>query len=82
LGSAHHRIHDKVKQPDSGIEAAVRRVLEIGVPLSALGIKASAAVEFFVETMDKGQPSDRLPREGLISLTAPSPDFEYLMWQA
>lgn len=74
--------HDNVRQPEAAIEAAIGRVLELGAPLAALGIKPNAVVEFFVETVDSGQSSDRLPREGLISLTSPSPDFEYLMWQA
>uniref|UniRef100_A0A7C4LMZ7 Alpha-amylase/alpha-mannosidase n=1 Tax=Schlesneria paludicola TaxID=360056 RepID=A0A7C4LMZ7_9PLAN len=72
---------NNLRQAAAG-EVAMRRVLELGVPLAALGIHANSAVEFFVETVDSGQNADRLPREGLISLTCPSKDFEYLMWQA
>ena len=72
---------DGVKH-EHAVEVSMRKVLEIGVPLTALGVKANAPLEFFVETLDGEESSDRLPREGLISLTTPSPDFEYLMWQA
>lgn len=68
--------------PHFQVEAAIGRVLEIGVPRPALGVRPEEPLEFFVETLEGGQSSDRLPREGLISLTAPSRDFELLMWQA
>jgi alpha-amylase/alpha-mannosidase (GH57 family) len=82
-GQLHGEMYrDGVRQPEPAVEVAARRVLEASVPLGALGVKANAPLEFFVETLTEGDSSDRLPREGLIALTTPSPDFEYLMWQA
>ena len=37
-------------------------------------------VQFFVELLQDGQGRDRAPREGVIALTRPSPNFEYIMW--
>lgn len=73
---------NSVPQPAAQVEVAMKRVVEVGVPIAALGLQPNAPVEFFVETVDSSQNADRLPREGLIALTCPSQDFEYLMWQA
>lgn len=67
--------------PEYHITAAIGNVLELSVPLDAFRVNASANLEFFVDLMEAGTSIDRLPREGLIMLKIPTPDFESLMWQ-
>ncbi len=67
--------------PEYHIEAAVESVLEISLPLDAVRMTPNANLEFFVDLMEAGSSLDRLPREGLITLKIPTPDFESLMWQ-
>ena len=39
-------------------------------------------IRFYVELVAGHTSLDRAPREGIFELTAPSPDFERIMWQA
>ncbi len=68
--------------PEYRVDAAVGAVLELSIPVDAVRHGPNAHLEFFVELNQMGNSLDRLPREGLISLRIPSPDFEKLMWQA
>jgi alpha-amylase/alpha-mannosidase (GH57 family) len=65
-----------------GIAFAVDRIVEIGVPFAALGVEVGAPIQFCVEVLQGGQSRDRAPREGVIALVRPSPDFERVMWEA
>lgn len=68
--------------PEYRVEAAMAAIFELSVPLDALRHGPNDALEFSLELNQSGSSLDRLPREGLISLRIPSPDFECLMWQA
>ncbi|MBY0528198.1 MAG: hypothetical protein K2R98_32685 [Gemmataceae bacterium] len=67
-----------VEAPD--IEIGVDQIAEVTVPFERLGVAVDAPIHFYVEMLADGQSRDRAPREGTISLTRPSPDFERIMW--
>jgi alpha-amylase/alpha-mannosidase (GH57 family) len=62
------------------LEAAVDQIAELAVPFAVLGVQVDQPIQFYVELLKDGQSRDRAPREGVISLTCPSPDFERIMW--
>lgn len=66
----------------AAIQVATDRILELTVRFADLGVKPEDPVHFFVELFGGKQSLDRAPREGLIELTAPSGDYERIMWQA
>ncbi len=68
--------------PEYHVEAAIGRVFELAIPLEGLRVAPERPIEFSMELVQSGQSLDRLPREGLISLKVPTPEFESLMWQA
>ncbi|HEY5311428.1 MAG TPA: glycoside hydrolase family 57 protein [Pirellulales bacterium] len=74
--------HHDVPVTDSGVQAASDAILEISVPLASLALETDAAVQFVVEALQKDQAIDRLPTEGAVETTVPSPEFELIMWQA
>ena len=63
------------------VEAACDRIFELGVPFARLGLEPGDPVRFYVELLDGETSVDRAPREGIFELTAPTPDFERIMWQ-
>jgi hypothetical protein len=63
------------------VEAATGKILELAVPFGRLGLKAGDAVRFYVELLSDEASLDRAPREGILELVVPSPDFERIMWQ-
>ncbi len=64
----------------AGVEAAIDLIVEASVPFAQLGVGVDQPIQFAVELVEGGQSRDRAPREGTISLTCPSPDFEQIMW--
>jgi alpha-amylase/alpha-mannosidase (GH57 family) len=74
--------HHDVPVTDSGVLAAADAILEIAIPLASLALETDDAVQFVVEALQKEQAVDRLPTEGAIETTVPSPEFELIMWQA
>jgi alpha-amylase/alpha-mannosidase (GH57 family) len=62
------------------LELGIDQVLELAIPFERLGVRVAQPIQFFVEMLQGGQSRDRAPREGAISLTCPSPDFEQIMW--
>ncbi len=66
--------------PASQVAVAMDRIVEIAIPLQTLGVKVDQPIHFFVEILESQQSRDRAPREGLIQLACPSPDFEKIMW--
>ena len=66
--------------PGFKAEAAVDVIAEVAVPFDALGVAVDQPVQFFVELQQDGRCQDRAPRQGVISLTRPSPHFEMIMW--
>ena len=69
-------------RPAKHIEAAVDQVLETAIPLEKLGVQPGDAVSLFLELFAARRSLERVPAEGAIELTAPTPDYESLMWQA
>ena len=67
--------------PKANLELAVGRILELAVSLDELKINPGDPIEMYVEAFAKRQSIERVPHEGSIRLTVPSPDFEYIMWQ-
>jgi hypothetical protein len=63
-----------------GVEVAIGPIVEAAIPFARLGVQANQPIQFAVELFEGGQSRDRAPREGVIALTCPGPDFEHLMW--
>jgi hypothetical protein len=63
-----------------GLEASIGQIAEVAVPFDALGVPVGGPVHFFVDVLEAEQSRDRAPREGTITLSRPSPDFERIMW--
>jgi alpha-amylase/alpha-mannosidase (GH57 family) len=64
----------------AGVEVGIDQIAEMAIPFERLGVKVGEPVQFYVELLQDDQSRDRAPREGAISLTCPSPDFERIMW--
>jgi alpha-amylase/alpha-mannosidase (GH57 family) len=64
------------------LDVAVDQILELSVAFADLKVEPDEPVQMFLEVLSKKQSLDRAPREGALELTAPSPDFEMMMWQA
>ncbi len=62
--------------------AAAELIFELAVPFRSLGRKTDEPVHFYVELLKDGQSVERIPHEGAIETTVPSPDYELIMWQA
>ena len=74
--------HNDVPVSSPGIEAAAGTILEIAIPWRSLAAAPGAAVQFVAELSMKEQSIERVPHEGAIETSVPSPDFELMMWQA
>jgi alpha-amylase/alpha-mannosidase (GH57 family) len=66
--------------PAPAIQVGLDQVCEMSVPFDWLGVAVGGALQFFVEVLQDGQSRDRAPREGVIALTRPGPEFELRMW--
>jgi alpha-amylase/alpha-mannosidase (GH57 family) len=73
-------LHDGKVVPAEGLQIAIGNIAELALPFDLLGVAIDEPVQFFVELLRDGQGRDRAPREGLITLNRPSPDFEQIMW--
>src|SRR6202011_187793 len=62
------------------VEVGIDQIVEVSIPFTRLGVRVDQPVQFHVELLQDRQSRDRAPREGTISLTCPSPDFEQIMW--
>lgn len=69
-----------VAQP--GCEAAADWIFELAVPFRSLAVATDSAIQFCVELLRGSQTVERVPSEGAIETTVPSPDYELVMWQA
>ncbi len=63
------------------IEAAVKDIIEVGVPFADLKVAAGDAMHFFVEVTRERYSLDLAPSEGSIELDVPTADFEQRHWQ-
>jgi alpha-amylase/alpha-mannosidase (GH57 family) len=66
----------------SHAEAAADQLFEAAVPFRSLARKTDEPIHFYVELLKDKQPVERIPHEGAIETTVPSPDYELIMWQA
>jgi alpha-amylase/alpha-mannosidase (GH57 family) len=69
--------------PVSGaaMQAAGDAILEIGIPWRSLAVGPDDQVHWNVELIRDEEVVERVPSEGAIQTTVPSPDFELVMWQ-
>ena len=78
------KVKDKLKLLIDGREGsgsfAIRRIIEMGIPLKDLGAERGQRLSFFITIERKGRTCERLPREGVITLTVPTEDFESWNW--
>jgi alpha-amylase/alpha-mannosidase (GH57 family) len=74
--------HHDVPVTDSEVEAACDILFEWAVPFRSLAIDTDAPIHFFMELVRDEQSVERIPYEGAIETTVPSPDYELIMWQA
>jgi len=63
------------------IQAATGAIFELAVPFAWLDLAPGDPIRFYVELQTGDSSLDRAPREGILELVAPSPDFERIMWQ-
>jgi hypothetical protein len=45
-------------------------------------VATDGPIHFAVELLEGDQAVERIPSEGAIETTVPSPDYELIMWQA
>ena len=67
---------------EAGVEAAADGIFELSVPFRALGVATNDPIQFAVELTRNEQAIERIPSEGAIETSVPSPDYELVMWQA
>jgi alpha-amylase/alpha-mannosidase (GH57 family) len=79
VGHINHR--GEASSNGTTVEVATDQILELAVPFGRLGLKANDPIRFYVEVIQDESSLDRAPREGIFELTAPTPDFERVMWQ-
>ncbi len=70
--------------PVSGarLEAAADLLLELAIPFRGLTLRTDERVQFFLEVIKDQESVERIPHEGAIETSVPSPDYELIMWQA
>ena len=64
------------------LEIAVDLAFELTVPFASFGLTEGDPIHFHVDAISDEKSVDRVPSEGALELTVPSPDFERIMWQA
>lgn len=74
--------HHDVPVSQSGVAASADNILEIAVPLRSLGASIDDPMHFRLELLQGESSVERVPTEGAIETTVPSPEFEMMMWQA
>ncbi len=75
-------VHQEVPVTASGVEAAADLIFECAVPFRSLAVTTGDPVHFCVELVEGETPLERVPHEGAIETSVPSPDYELIMWQA
>ena len=63
------------------VQVATGAILELAVPFARLDLSPGDPIRFYVELFQGDSSLDRAPREGILELSIPSPDFEQIMWQ-
>jgi alpha-amylase/alpha-mannosidase (GH57 family) len=73
-------LHEEKPTDARGVEVAIGPIVEAAIPWARLGVAVNQSVQFYVDVVEGGQSRDRAPREGIICLPCPGPDFEHIMW--
>jgi alpha-amylase/alpha-mannosidase (GH57 family) len=63
------------------VQVATGAVCELAIPFARLERRPGDRVRFYVELLKGDSSLDRAPREGILELVVPSPDFERILWQ-
>lgn len=74
--------HHDVPVSESGAKAAAASILEVSIPWRNLGVSPQSALQFYIDLIRDKQTIERIPNEGMITTTVPTPEFELMMWQA
>jgi hypothetical protein len=72
---------DETPVARSRVEVAADLVFELAVPWRTLGVATDDPVQFYIELLENGESIQRVPHEGAIETSVPSPDYELVMWQ-
>jgi alpha-amylase/alpha-mannosidase (GH57 family) len=74
---------DWVERGPAGAVVGAGAVLEVALPLAALGVATGGSMSFFVAVRDAdGAERGRYPAHGSIDVVAPDDQFEALNWRA
>ena len=73
--------HRNVPVSGSAMQAAADAILELAIPWRSLAVAQDDQVHWIVELIRDEEVVERLPAEGALETTVPSPDFELVMWQ-
>jgi Glycosyl hydrolase family 57 len=73
-------VRDDKPMDSAGVEVAIGPIVEAAIPWASLGVTVNQTVQFYVDVVEGARSRDRAPREGIISLPCPGPDFEHIMW--
>ncbi|MDE2507531.1 MAG: alpha-amylase/alpha-mannosidase [Planctomycetota bacterium] len=80
VGAIHHA--GRHSSNGTTVDVACDVVFELAIPFGRMGLKTGDSLRFYVELLGaEGASLDRAPREGVLELIVPSPDFERIMWQ-
>jgi len=60
---------------------AANEIIELAVPFDLIGIKANEEIHLFITVEREGSEVEKWPARGFIQMTAPTDDFEAMMWQ-
>jgi alpha-amylase/alpha-mannosidase (GH57 family) len=79
VAGLNHR--DRPRSNGTTIQVATGTILELAMPFSRLQLSPGDGIRFYVELWEGESSLDRAPRDGILELAVPSPDFERIMWQ-
>jgi len=75
-------LHNGIRVAEAGVQASGDLIFELAVPLRSLAVSTDDPIQFYLELLRGNRSAERIPAEGAIETTVPSPDFELVMWQA
>ena len=74
--------HDEIPIAESKVEAAGDLIFELALPFHSLAVGTDDPIQFCIELIKDEESIERVPHEGAIETSVPSPDYELIMWQA
>jgi alpha-amylase/alpha-mannosidase (GH57 family) len=82
VSAALHRSENGIRNKITAINTvAANDIIELAVPFDLLGVKPDDEVHFIVTVERAGSEVEKWPFRGYIQFTAPTDDFEAMMWQ-